>query len=50
MGVPKGDRNNGKYNGITFFRTLDVVPEVTPEGYVQVSQPQNLFQIERLMT
>ena len=43
MGIPKGVRNNGKYNGITFFRTLDVVPGIDDAGFVQVSSPHSLF-------
>lgn len=43
MGIPKGVRNNGKYNGITFFRTLDQVPAINSDGFVDLTSPRNTF-------
>ena len=40
-GLPKGERNNGRYGDIRFIRHMDVVPELTEDGFVQVAPKWN---------
>lgn len=40
-GLPKGERNNGRYGDIRFIRHMDAVPELTKDGFVQVAPEEN---------
>lgn len=40
-GLPKGERNNGRYGDLRFIRHIDVVPELTKDGFVQVAPEEN---------
>ena len=42
-GLPKGERNNGRYGDIHFIRHMDVVPELTEDGFVQIAPERNYF-------
>lgn len=42
-GVPKGERNNGKYKGITFFRSSHEVPQIDENGFAILTDPDNWF-------
>lgn len=42
-GLPKGERNNGRYGNIHFIRHMDVVPELTEDGFVQIAPKENFF-------
>lgn len=52
-GLPKGERNNGRYGDIRFIRHMDAVPELTEDGFVQIAPEQNWlanFTTDKLMT
>lgn len=40
-GLPKGERNNGRYGNIRFIRHMDAVPELTEDGFVQIAPEEN---------
>ena len=40
-GLPKGERNNGRYGDIRFIRHMDAVPELTEDGFVQIAPKDN---------
>lgn len=42
-GLPKGERNNGRYGDIRFIRHMDTVPELTEDGFVQIAPKRNYF-------
>lgn len=40
-GLPKGERNNGRYGNLRFIRHMDAVPEITKDGFVQIAPEEN---------
>ena len=42
-GLPRGERNNGRYGDIRFIRHMDAVPELTEDGFVQIAPARNYF-------
>lgn len=39
--MPKGERNNGRYGDLRFIRHMDVVPELTKDGFIQIAPEEN---------